>query len=107
MPHVSKIADDEDEIEILKSKKEILKEIKRSAINITEHELDQNIVPKLQRINLKSNDLYELIEQWKELCELETEVKGIDKESMQLEKRLHDFEVNLRAFEVELKQDFY
>jgi hypothetical protein len=34
LPDISKIADDEDEIEILKGKKEILKEVKRNANDI-------------------------------------------------------------------------
>ena len=67
LPQVSKIADDEDEIEILKGKKSILKEVKRAATDILNVDLEENVNQKLQRIILKREEPYDIIEKHKEI----------------------------------------
>lgn len=75
-----------------------MKGMKRDAAHITEVDLDEVLVPKIDRIRIKDNDLYELIEQYKELVELEGDVKGVEKHANQLKKRLYDFDQGIRQF---------
>ena len=76
---VGKIADDEDEIEILKNKTEILKEVKRLANEYATVNIDDVLVSQLNRIALKKEEPYDLIEQFKDLTELAEEVDGLEK----------------------------
>ena len=50
MPNVAKIADDDDEIEILESKRDILKEIKRDANEKISYDINDNISARMNRI---------------------------------------------------------
>jgi len=107
LPSVSKIADDADEIEILESKKSILKEIKRHAQHVLALEIEEGTQPKLQRVQVQREQLYPLIETHKELGEIELEVSNIEKDVDKAEKRLYEYDVGLKQFESELKEDFY
>ena len=62
IPNVTKIADDEDEKDILKSKIEMLQEVKRYADEIKILQIGENLKNKLERIVLKRDDFSELCE---------------------------------------------
>lgn len=80
LPDFGRIAEDEDNIEFLKGKKEILKEVKRNANEIKTVEIEEQISQKLIRVQLKSEEPCELIEQHKVLLDIETDVSSVDKQ---------------------------
>ena len=108
LPMVSKIADDQDEIEILQGKKDILQEIIRAAKETQTQDIGENTAIKLDKAVCKKNsDHFTLIDLYAHLKSIDSDLEGLDKAVEKLENRLVNFDTGLKQFEVELKEDFY
>mmetsp|Transcript_20795 Transcript_20795/g.19815 ORF Transcript_20795/g.19815 Transcript_20795/m.19815 type:complete len:87 (+) Transcript_20795:305-565(+) len=77
------------------------------AQDLVTFDIDQNTSVKIEKVHFKSQNPYEVIDQYNGVLEIEIEVNGIEKDLTQIEKRLKEFEQGLKQFEVELKVDFY